>query len=483
MKHRCTKTMALLLALLMLFSMLTACAGPAGEQGAQGIQGEQGIQGVPGEKGETGAAGAKGDTGAKGDKGDAGESGLSAYQIYLKYHPTYTGTEEEWIDAYVKGTLNPYTVTFDLNGGQLVSGELTQKVAVGGAAVPPVATNGSLALSWDVDFSHVTSDLTVKAVWSKARLDNVQLAELGQKATVTVQVDGWAAGSGFFIDGEGTLMTSFHVIEGATEIAIAIDGSTRTNVTIVSFNPLYDLAVLKVNNYTSEHYLPLAEEVPAVGEPVVAVGSPLGFLEGSCTFGYVSSNKRTYGKMEMLQTDVATSGGNSGGPLLNAYGEVVGVIFGGYTSGQNLNMAVKVSMLENIGEELNWTAERMSRWYDTETARSYTPYIVDDDAYALSLLNTYTYVTGVACDRSYVTSSQYEEGYVKDRLGYQYAYDPDSYDKYVDYLEAQGFVYDKENSYTSDTVENSYFSDERTGLIVRMAVNQTTNALLIQIIG
>jgi len=150
-------------------STFTVTNGAEGEQGIQGIQGEQGEQGEKGEQGETGvgivsivktstdglidtytitcsdgsqttftvANGAKGDKGEQGiqgeqgpqgeqgiqgEKGDQGDSGLSAYEIYLKYNPSYTGTEAEWIEAYITGTLTQYTVTFNLNGGTAPEG-------------------------------------------------------------------------------------------------------------------------------------------------------------------------------------------------------------------------------------------------------------------------------------------------------------------------------------------------------------------------
>ncbi len=102
--------------------------GDTGATGPQGAQGIQGLQGEKGDKGDTGATGPKGDTGAQGEKGDKGDTGmqgdvgLSAYEIYVKLHPEYTGTEAEWMEDVVNGTLSRYTVTFDLNGGTAPEG-------------------------------------------------------------------------------------------------------------------------------------------------------------------------------------------------------------------------------------------------------------------------------------------------------------------------------------------------------------------------
>lgn len=116
------------------------------------------------------------------------------------------------------------TVIFDIGGGTLTSGELTQTVVKGGAAVAPEATNGRLALTWDKDFSAVTDDLVVTAAWVKVEMNTVELAAYVQERTVTVNVSdsaGYSAtGSGFFIDSNGTVVTNYHVIDGAESISV-----------------------------------------------------------------------------------------------------------------------------------------------------------------------------------------------------------------------------------------------------------------------
>lgn len=81
-----------------------------------------------------------------------------------------------------------YTVTFDLNGGELVSGETEQTVEEGSAAQAPEVVNGRLELSWDKDFSNITEDTVVTAQWNKVPMDTVELAEYVQDRTVTVNV-------------------------------------------------------------------------------------------------------------------------------------------------------------------------------------------------------------------------------------------------------------------------------------------------------
>ncbi len=462
MKSVSKKTIALFIAVIMLLS-LVACAGPQGE------------------KGEAGEVGAQGD---KGDKGDNGDAGLSAYQIYLKYNPDYTGTEEEWIKEYVNGTLTKYKVQFDLNGGELVSGELSQTVARGEAAAAPVAVNGKLALSWDIDFSDVRSDLNVKAVWTKAEMSTRELAEWGQKCTVTIEAktvdNAISRGSGFFIDDKGTIVTAFHVIEGASDISVIVNGGGSYALEkVVKFNHLYDLAILKID-YNSKDYLTFADASPIVGEPAVAIGSALGAFSGTCTFGNISAQKRKVGLIDCVQTDAAISGGNSGGPLLNAYGEVLGINCFTFLSAQNLNLAVKTSMLDMLGEERNYSMNKMREWYTTEISRSYSPYYFSDESYRSSFVHTYQHETGVKCESSYVyDTDKLFDGYVDGKDSYLYNYDVNSYDKYVAYLESQGFEFD--NTIDSENYRVNYYSNEKDGYVISLAVNQTNSVLWIDI--
>ena len=120
-----------------------------------------------------------------------------------------------------------YTVTFDLNGGELVSGELTQTVTEGENAVCPEAVNGRLALAWDKSAENITADTVITAQWSKVVMDTADLAEYVQDRTVTVNVKtitgGSGTGSGFFVDSEGTIVTNFHVIDMAEEISVEVN--------------------------------------------------------------------------------------------------------------------------------------------------------------------------------------------------------------------------------------------------------------------
>ena len=147
-----------------------------------------------------------------------------------------------------------------------------------------------------------------------------------QKQKATVQ------GSGFVYDTNGHVVTNFHVVQGTSSMKVAfIDGSIYP-ASVVGDDPSTDLAVLKVAAPASElHALAIGDSATAqVGDGVVAIGSPFG-LQGTVTTGIVSAVGRTissdnsFSISGAIQTDAAINHGNSGGPLLNATGKVIGV--------------------------------------------------------------------------------------------------------------------------------------------------------------
>ena len=143
---------------------------------------------------------------------------------------------------------NNYVVTFDLNGGELVEGDVKQEVEEGMSASAPEVKNGRMALEWDKDFSNITEDIKVTAQWSKQPMETTELAEYVQERTVTVNVTSIlgneSVGSGFFIDNQGTIVTNYHVIDKGSEMTVqASDGGNYDVQYIIDFSPVYDLAI------------------------------------------------------------------------------------------------------------------------------------------------------------------------------------------------------------------------------------------------
>lgn len=207
---------------------------------------------------------------------------------------------------------------------------------------------------------------------SSTVLSMPELIEQVEPSIVRVVVktdDGDGHGSGFVVDHTGLVVTNFHVVDGATSISIeSRDGQTTSPLGFVAADPLRDLCVLKIDP-TRFKCIPLAfaTQPPSKGESVAAFGSPLGF-SFSATNGIVSSNRSgtelkeslsnggvdAYSilgyttEMDWVQTTAAISGGNSGGPLVNMRGEMVGVNTFTTTQGQNLNFAVSQKTVTDV---------------------------------------------------------------------------------------------------------------------------------------
>ena len=209
-------------------------------------------------------------------------------------------------------------------------------------------------------------------------------------------------------------------------------------------------------NYSGNPYLEICDSVARTGEDVYAVGSSLGFLNGTFSNGLVSSVSRKIGVIDCIQTTAAISSGNSGGPLVNAYGEVIGINAFSYVGGENLNLAVDVHMVDQMPMDKNWTINKYREWYSYETDRSYLVYSYSAEDYYLSNIHTYQLVTGATCKRS---TKEYDtwggvSGYTEGYPIYVYPYTVEEFDEYIDYLTSIGFVFDSKEDYKSGT---SYF--------------------------
>ena len=159
-------------------------------------------------------------------------------------------------------------------------------------------------------------------------------------------------GSGFFVNPEGYLLTNFHVIRGQRHIAVTrfeksgpeLKRIIYKDVRIVALDSAHDLAVLQVS-VRSQDQLPTVNlspvEAPVLGDKVFVIGNPLG-LERTVTEGVLSHTGRLFGGNLYLQIDASVNPGNSGGPLFNAEGEVIGVVNMSVATMQGLNFAIPV---------------------------------------------------------------------------------------------------------------------------------------------
>lgn len=140
-----------------------------------------------------------------------------------------------------------------------------------------------------------------------------------------------SSGSGFIISPDGFIVTNNHVIEGARELEIILADGTTLPARLVGDDPYADLAILQADGDMPGVASWGNSDALQPGEPLIAIGSPLGDFTNTVTVGVVSATERTieldqdYALEGLIQTDAAINQGNSGGPLLNMAGEVVGV--------------------------------------------------------------------------------------------------------------------------------------------------------------
>ena len=144
-----------------------------------------------------------------------------------------------------------------------------------------------------------------------------------------------SSGSGFIISQDGYVVTNYHVVEGATKLTVILHDSTEHVAKLIGYDSGNDVALLKIEATDLPCVKLGSSSDLIVGDQVVAIGNPLGELTNSLTVGYVSALERginTGGaKINMIQTDTAINSGNSGGPLFNMKGEVVGITTAKYT--------------------------------------------------------------------------------------------------------------------------------------------------------
>jgi len=137
-----------------------------------------------------------------------------------------------------------------------------------------------------------------------------------------------ALGSGFIIDEKGIVVTNNHVIEGAEDIVVQVNGGKKFNAKVMGADPLSDIAILKIDS--NKKFLPIKfgdSDKARIGDWVIAIGNPFG-LGGTVTSGIISARNRSIGLSryeDYIQTDASINSGNSGGPLFDMSGDVIGI--------------------------------------------------------------------------------------------------------------------------------------------------------------
>jgi len=159
-----------------------------------------------------------------------------------------------------------------------------------------------------------------------------------------------ALGSGFIIDRKGIVVTNNHVIQGAEDIIVSVNGSTEYKAKVIGTDPYMDLAVLQIVSDEKFETVSFGDSDKArVGDWVIAIGNPYGF-GGTVTSGIISSRNRDIGLTrydDFIQTDASINQGNSGGPLFNLDGEVIGINTAIWGPGQSGSIGIGFAIPSN----------------------------------------------------------------------------------------------------------------------------------------
>ena len=178
-----------------------------------------------------------------------------------------------------------------------------------------------------------------------------------------------ALGSGFIIDKKGIVVTNNHVIQGAEDIIVSVNGSTEYKAKVIGKDPYMDLAILEIES--NEKFQPVTfgdSDKARIGDWVIAIGNPFGF-GGTVTTGIISSRNRDIGLTrydDFIQTDASINQGNSGGPLFNLEGEVIGIntaiIAPGQSGSIGIGFAIPANPAAHVIKQLLEFGETKRGW-------------------------------------------------------------------------------------------------------------------------
>ena len=304
---------------------------------------------------------------------------------------TYAAVNNKWEDKMQEATASISSMQQQLgalgNSGSVSATNVTYAVSPEGAQTPRMVYENNAK--------------SVVAVSS-----TVQTNYYGQTR------QGTSTGSGFIISDDGYVVTNHHVVEGATDVTVTLSTGDEYTAKVIGSDSLNDVALLKVEATGLPAVKLGSSDKLAIGDMVCAIGNPLGSLTATLTVGYVSGKDRQVttdnSTINMIQTDAAINSGNSGGPLFNMYGEVVGITsakYSGTTSSgasiEGISFAIPIDDVMSIIDDL--------QEYGCVTGAYLGVTVTDTDAAAAKL---YGMPTG-----AYVNSV--EDGGAADRAGVQ----------------------------------------------------------------
>ena len=202
----------------------------------------------------------------------------------------------------------------------------------------------------------------------KRKLSAEKIYDIVSPATVELIIetdDGQSVGTGFFDDNNGTIITNYHVIERGKEGIAKVKNAGNFDIEkILGYDEELDIAILQID-YKNQSSLKKREDAISVGETVYALGSSEG-LTDSFSSGIVSAVDRTINGNTFIQITTPISHGNSGGPLVDSSGNVVGITSAGIEEGQNLNLAIPIINIKKISRDKDWSFTQFYNLTDPE---------------------------------------------------------------------------------------------------------------------
>jgi S1-C subfamily serine protease len=258
-------------------------------------------------------------------------------------------------------------------GGAAALGKLGHRTTI--QNVSPLGVGGV----GNVSFGTAAKGLSIEEIYSRSAPGVVQITATSVFTTPsdpfnilppTRQTEK-ALGSGFVIDKAGHIVTNYHVVANAQKVQVSFSGQDELDARVVGKDPSTDVAVLQIDAHSrSLTPLPLGDsDAVRVGDPVVAIGNPFGVYTRTITAGIVSAVQRTIdapngiGIDHAIQTDAAINHGNSGGPLIDARGQVIGVtsqISTGNTGEQGnvgIGFAIPIDTVKTVAAQLIHTGK------------------------------------------------------------------------------------------------------------------------------
>lgn len=252
-------------------------------------------------------------------------------------------------------------------GGFAVYQVASQKQAVDSSTGSPtvLSTNNTPEQSFTISSTNIETDITQSVQKVGPAVVTIVGTVPGQQTIFGTTTDGKVSGSGFFISDQGYIVTNNHVVDGTKDVSIILSDGTEQSATIVGTDPYSDIAVLKTDGSVPATVTLGNSDLLKPGESVIAIGSPLGDFKNSVTVGVVSATGRSidtgqgYTVEGLIQTDAAINQGNSGGPLVNLAGEVIGInnmIVRGSGSGnvvaEGLGFAISVNTAQAVANQI-----------------------------------------------------------------------------------------------------------------------------------